>query len=164
MTERKFNCWLWIFECNGSTPPSSPPPLSVFFFPSSPSSHSYAFSTSRTFSYLISLRGSFASFFVFKAQSELKNHILEEALSDLDTLGLIRNCLKVDKKEIRDQELAMFRFQLLIALIFVLKGNASVSKNETVLLGSGQMIDSIAPYYDVANTIMSLGQHHRWRR
>ena len=61
-------------------------------------------------------------------------------------------------------ELIMFRFQFLIALIFVLKGNASISKNETVLLGSGQMFDSIAPYYDVANTIMSLGQHHRWRR
>jgi len=31
-------------------------------------------------------------------------------------------------------------------------------------LGSGEMFDSIAPYYDTANTVMSLGQHYYWRR
>jgi len=31
-------------------------------------------------------------------------------------------------------------------------------------LGSGKMFDSIAPYYDTANTVMSLGQHFYWRR
>jgi hypothetical protein len=61
----------------------------------------------------------------------------------------------------------MFHLQLLlVAFIFVLKSkeNEVVANNATVLLGSGQMFDSIAPYYDTANTIMSLGQHHRWRR
>jgi demethylmenaquinone methyltransferase/2-methoxy-6-polyprenyl-1,4-benzoquinol methylase len=31
-------------------------------------------------------------------------------------------------------------------------------------LGSGTMFDSIAPYYDLANTVMSFGLHSSWRR
>ena len=61
----------------------------------------------------------------------------------------------------------MFHLQLLLAaFVFVFKNKANevFANNVTVLLGSGQMFDSIAPYYDTANTIMSLGQHHRWRR
>jgi hypothetical protein len=32
-----------------------------------------------------------------------------------------------------------------------------------VKLGSGQMFDTIAPFYDIANRIMSLGFDHSWR-
>ena len=32
-----------------------------------------------------------------------------------------------------------------------------------VILGSGQMFDTIAPFYDIANRIMSFGLDHSWR-
>jgi hypothetical protein len=56
---------------------------------------------------------------------------------------------------------------IVAALVVFCFGN---TEGETVYsekdppLGSGLMFDSIAPYYDTANSIMSLGQHHTWRK
>ena len=58
----------------------------------------------------------------------------------------------------------MMRLQILVALTFLFRATTASTNESTVLLGSGKMFDSIAPYYDAANSIMSLGQHHRWRK
>jgi len=43
------------------------------------------------------------------------------------------------------------------------KVNLHKAHSLTAVLGSGEMFDAIAPYYDKGNTWLSLGWHHNWK-
>jgi hypothetical protein len=49
-----------------------------------------------------------------------------------------------------------------VAIFFLL--NQSQKNEPGITLGSGPMFDSIAPYYDKANQMMSLGYDQSWRQ
>jgi len=46
---------------------------------------------------------------------------------------------------------------------FVSSSNDNLYNRSQVPVGSGEMFDSIAPYYDSINRLISLGMHHSWR-
>lgn len=46
---------------------------------------------------------------------------------------------------------------------FVSSSNDKLHNTSQVPVGSGEMFDSIAPYYDSINRLISLGMHHSWR-
>lgn len=45
----------------------------------------------------------------------------------------------------------------------VSSSNDKLNNTSQVPVGSGEMFDSIAPYYDSINRLISLGMHHSWR-
>ena len=52
---------------------------------------------------------------------------------------------------------------LIIAGYYERQINLHKTHSLTTVLGSGDMFDKIAPYYDKANTWLSLGWHHNWK-
>jgi demethylmenaquinone methyltransferase/2-methoxy-6-polyprenyl-1,4-benzoquinol methylase len=58
----------------------------------------------------------------------------------------------------------VYVFVALVAVCFYFYIRDQQLNKDEVKLGSGEMFDSIAPYYDTANTLMSLGFHKTWRK